>query len=536
MRPSATLLRGLAVLVVVVLAAVACGSTARVIDNPAAQGAAAPGSGEDELSLSGSLADPDAPGGNVAPGGDLDLGAPGMDAPGRQQTPGAAGGAGAGGGAGAAAPAAPGDTSPSGRGGTQANRASGRGFTETKVMIGYPVSKDAGAANAAVGASGLEQGDEREILRVVVEEVNRTGGVAGREVVPVIYEVEENSAQTWEQQYQAACSYWTEDKRVFVAHVGTNFTRDSIRACLNDRGVPIWRGGFHTNADAAVYKRFPLLVEVPAMSLGRVSRTLAEDLVEQSFFTPAGGVGQMRLGLVRYESSYYDRATEQALKPALARHGIEIAEEVEVNEPNAVSDVSTISGQLSNAILRFRSRGVTHVLFLEETSLLTALFMRQAEPQEYRPRYGVHSLQGGQAGLVPNVPARQLHGAIGIGYAPVFDVPVQDAPTTPGQQKCIKLMEREGIELPSQFGRYLAMETCDLFFSLQAAGRGAGEPLSAEGLIAGLHALGDSYSSAVALRTSFAKQRHDGAAAYRRVAFFPNCTCFKYTSRLLPAR
>ncbi|MBW3661728.1 MAG: ABC transporter substrate-binding protein [Actinobacteria bacterium] len=398
------------------------------------------------------------------------------------------------------------------------------------------MSKDAGAANNAVGGTGLEQGDEREILRAVVEEVNRTGGVAGREVVPVIYEVEENSAQTWEQQFQAACTYWTEDEPVFVAHVNTNFTRDSVRACLNDRGVPVWRGGFHTNMDAAVYERFPLWVEVPAMGLGQISRTLAEDLADQDFFSPTGVVDQVKLGLVRYEPSHYDRATEQHLKPALARHGVEIEEEVQVTEPNAVSDVSGVAAQLSNAVLRFNTRGVTHVLFLEETSLLAALFMRQADPQEYRPRYGLHSLNGPQAGLIPNVPERQLHGAIGIGYAPVLDVPVGDAPPTPGLKRCIDLMEQEGIELPSQFGRYLALEMCETFFSLQAAGRGAGEPLSAEGLMAGLYALGDSYPSVVAPRTSFANQRRDGAAAYRRLAFVEDCTCFQYTSDLLPAR
>lgn len=540
MRPSATWLRGLAVLVAMAVAAAGCGSTAQVAGQPAADGTAGAGvaaGGTDEMSLSGlsGLSDPSAvpqaPGGDIAPGGNLDAGGGlDIDGPRRQQAPGAGGGTRAGAAAGQR------DTGPPGREGARATRASGRGFTKTTIKIGMPMPRDAGAANNAVGGTGLEPGDERKYLRAIVEEVNRTGGIAGRKVVPVIYEIEENSAQTWEQQYQAACTYWTEDEPVFAAHVAGNFTRDSVRACLNGRGVPIWRGGFHTNADAAVYARFPLWVEVTAMHLGRLSRTLVDDLAGQNFFKPARGVGEMRLGLVRYETSTYDRATEQELKPALRRHGVEIAEEVEVNEPAAVNDVSAISAQLSNAVLRFRSSGITNVLFLEETALLTALFMRQADPQEYLPRYGLHSMNGGQAALVPNVPPRQLRGSIGIGYAPVYDVPFEDAPADPGLRRCINLMRREGLELPSQFARYLAAEMCDTFFSLQAAGRGAGEPLSAEGLIAGLHALGSSYASAVSPRTSFANQRRDGAAAYRRVAFFDNCTCFKYTSGLLPAR
>src|SRR5690349_22550034 len=88
-----------------------------------------------------------------------------------------------------------------------------------------------------------------------------------------------------------------------------------------------------------------------------------------------------------------------------------------------------MQAQISSAVLKFRSDGVTHVLIWDDNGVATLFFMQQADNQGYRPRYGINS--GNNMQVVAQVVSKsQLTGATGIGWTPAFDIANADSPTS----------------------------------------------------------------------------------------------------------
>jgi hypothetical protein len=99
--------------------------------------------------------------------------------------------------------------------------------------------------------------------------------------------------------------------------------------------------------------------------------------------------------------------------------------------------------QMPNAVLRFRSEGVTYVF--DYTAALRQ-FMVTAEQQGYRPRYSLVSSMGPRDQIAAQVPAAQLRGALGVGFCPTCDVASpQDPGAAPGARSCRQILTRAGL-------------------------------------------------------------------------------------------
>src|SRR5207249_10346778 len=64
-------------------------------------------------------------------------------------------------------------------GGNTASQAA-PGVTGTTIYVGVIYTENGKAANEAIGAAGITQGDEQANVRVLVDDINAHGGVAGR--------------------------------------------------------------------------------------------------------------------------------------------------------------------------------------------------------------------------------------------------------------------------------------------------------------------------------------------------------------------
>ena len=97
-------------------------------------------------------------------------------------------------------------------------------------------------------------------------------------------------------------------------------------------------------------------------------------------------------------------------------------------------------------MLRFRTLGVTHVHFLEPAGGVWALFAQQAEHQQYRPRYGLHSGQVPQSAVdLGVIPAGQLVGAAAIVWHPDFDLAERGELEAPaGRAACRSIFDAAG--------------------------------------------------------------------------------------------
>jgi hypothetical protein len=233
-----------------------------------------------------------------------------------------------------------------------------------------------------------------------------------------------------------------------------------------------------------------------------------------------------KIGVLRYDVASQERALNLALKPALARHGLRVAEEAAIGLPGAASGAGYSVAHFQSAVLRFHSNGVTHVLFLGHG--MSFFFMNMAESQAYRPQYGLTSLDEAALLLQGVVPTAQLANSRGIGWRPTTDV---DDSRDPGGnasvKRCHAMLAASG-QVPSGRGQEeSSYGFCDGFFTLQAAFMGTTN-ISRDAIVPAINALGTRYRSALSLATRLTSQRHDGVAAIRRFDYDEGCSCFRY--------
>ena len=499
----------------------ACGSTVQMTGERTAIG-----QGGSEAGLSG-----DELGGTAA----------GTGAPGEE---GLAGG-GAGGAAGGSRTAGAGGAA-GGRAGSSGTRSVGAapgvsaapGLTADTITVGMVVAINSGAANAALGAGGIDAGDPRRNAEVVIEDMNKRGGIAGRKIVPVFHDFDTTSAETSESQYQAACEDFTQDHKVFAVMSGGT---ESFLQCLTRAGVVIIEDNVAAS-ETALFRRYPTYFELN-MSLDRVAAVEMTALQAQNYFsgwnnaTGQPGPAATRVGIVTVDTPSFRHAVDDVLVPALRRLGFAPAPDniVRVADVRRQQEVGAVAPAVSSAVLRFRSSGVTHVLIFESNAIATLLFANNADSQGYRPRYGVTSGNGTQALIDTGAyPEGQRNGVVGIGWLPGLDITPAENPddgpySNNARRQCIEMYRRGGVTFENPNAAVVGLTTCNSFNLLKMALESAPTP-TRDGFVAAMNALGSRFESAATFAIRFDADHHDGTSAYRHWAYTPACGCMRYTS------
>lgn len=412
--------------------------------------------------------------------------------------------------------------SPIAAGGAPATPRSAGGAVATgPIQIGVLLTKNAAAYGDAFGAD-LNAGDAQAQAQAVVAEVNRTGGVGGRRVDPVFATVDPTSSQPYASQAQAICDHWTQDNRVEVAVSSVvAFAPELLPSCLQQRGVAYLTNDL-LGVDDTTLRSLTGYVNPGSPSLDRLAGALVDGFAATGFLTKSS-----RIGLVRYDTPYQQRPAQRSLKPALARHGLQLVSEAAVPWPDSLSGSGPSVSAVQSAVLRFRSDGVTHAMFLAHG--MSFMFMTVAEQQGYRPAYALSSVDEAALLLQGTVPPAQLEKARGLGWRPTADVDAgKDPGGNPTVVRCKHVMARAGQDVSTRVKQESAYAYCDGLFLLQAAGgRGA---LDRQSAVTRIESLGTTYRSALALRSRFGPGRHDGPMALRPFAFRSDCSCFAYTS------
>lgn len=460
--------------------------------------------------------------------GEFDVAGPARDTPSTDEgikgehvsspTTGSAPGATTGGGAGARSRSDPSE-SPS-------TATAGQGFSATEILVGYATFNDADATAGSFGADRGFGGRQEEIARAVIADINDRGGVAGRKIVPVFHDFK--TAQVLSDgpsAAQAACSRWTEDNEVFavIDVVSLTATDEPQAACLAKRQTP------QVTVDLVIrpqsmYSRFePYLYGLAVPALERFVPGFVQRIRENRYFdgwdTTAGGPGRTptKIGILAIDNFHGDLFTE-ALRQELQRHGQSVAATY-----NWSGNLDSLGADMSAAVLRFREKGVTHVI---DQGVLQ-FFGTAAESQRYRPRYAVHSMQPLRS-VQMSVPKEQLTGAVGIGWHATTDV---DDARDPGDEearaRCRQTMQKARLDTSNRDRFWLMVDTCDAFeFLVAAIGRGGVSPSA---LKAGAQAMG-LMPAASTFGVSFPGGRFDGASAVRDLVFRADCGCFAYLS------
>lgn len=403
----------------------------------------------------------------------------------------------------------------------------GRGLTATTVTIGMPVPTGEQAFASSLGISGAGSSiTYQDAMRAVLADINASGGVLGRKVQVYFHEFDTaayiaNQAQVTNE----ICSDFRDDHPVFA--VVFPIPTQQLRECLAAMGTPLVGGsGVGGIVPAAAYEhRGGSWFYAPnAITTERLAELFIASLVQRDFHqkwdTAAGepgGIAPVKLGVIHADTPDA-KALYDAYERELKKHGLRYTDRI-----TYAGNLQAGVAATQNAVLKFRSDGITHVYGA------SAFFLQAAENQGYRPRYAY--LPGLGALGVANVPARQMRGALTVGWTPTTDVNQGEDPgDTPAAAACRAVMKGADIRPASRNDEHIVRTVCDLGYAFQVAMRAGGTP-SVEGLRRGFESLGTSFRPALTFRAALGPRRHHGVDSVRDMAFDTACGCLEYTSR-----
>jgi len=401
------------------------------------------------------------------------------------------------------------------------------------VYIGIPTADDFNSVANASGINGSNGSTEGDV-NAIVADINRTGGLLGRQVVPAYYDVKTtdlayNPAAT----AQAICAHFTEDRPVVAVINGAPQldAQDNFHRCLEKAGVGLL-SFTNTDYDDQDYRRLgPHLWTVGSLSTDILLPGFVGSLKRQGFFggwdnlngKSASAPAKVGLLLPDTAEGHHD---DQVLTGLLSRAGVPIGSRF-------FYDSSGLGSKSQSEVLQFKSAGVTHVLDLPPVAAEVWLFQQSAQQQHYRPRYGFTSFNL-PLSMMENssiVPPQQQIGSMGIGWAPYNDVDAQHDPgPVPGARRCLSALAKGGQAFNSTQRRnaLIGVQFCDAIYLLRDA-LAAGKGFSPAALLTGMPIAGPRFSTAGTFRSAMTSTNHGVPGYYRDQHYDSGCSCFVYS-------
>lgn len=496
--------------VVALLFTAACGSTAQV--HSTLQG----GGGGGQNGLGGSD-------GTSTSGSSLSTGGAGSS--GGSGTSGTSAGSGTSGTSGSFGTTGSGTVGGSGSTGTTGSTSASSGRSSTTitgndpVKIGYLYSSDQAAVAKQFGATGVVAGDTSAQYKAIAVDINKRGGVLGHQLKLIGYDIstanEINNASAEESK---ACTFFVQDQHVFAV-LATGYLY--LSPCLAKNGIPSLAGGGFD--DPSTIKN-QLIYDGGGMLNNVVAQAYISRLAAQNYFTGwdttlgRPGPAKVRVGLIYPKQPLYESYYAEVKRQLKARGFTVDPSDEFVYDPNA----SGVASQSQAAVIKFSGDGVTHVFGA------ALLFYKAAANQSYHPRYGLDSIVP-PALLASQVKADQLHGALGIGWRPTWDVNQTEdpGPVSPLATRCTDIMRNAGEDVSTRTVIFLSHSECEQLWSLASAFEKGGA-VSLSALKTGFDALG-SPTPVVSFGERWAPDRHASNTTVADLVYQDGCGCFTYT-------
>ena len=399
---------------------------------------------------------------------------------------------------------------------TGTSGSTGRASALPPIKIGALTANGAGEYQKSLGFTGA-MGDQVAMTGAVVSYLNSHGGIAGRKIQVVYYDLRPaDVAADANAAYQAACTAFTQDNHV-VAVAALPGAPDNFYQCLEKAGVidvvaiQVTSSRFFQRHSSSVY--------MPASPT--YTRLLAASV--DALWSSGWLTAKSKIGVVGTDTIDGHATVDDALIPALKRHGLTLTDGM------FTSTDTSQAGEYPGGALRFKTKNIDRVFFAPGGQPI--YFALAAENQNYHPHYELGSLEYPYL-LTQNLPASQLGGSAGLGWIPTFDVDAahwQKTPT-PGQARCKTAVKAAGQDLSNGTVLGIASTVCDDWFFLRNALKGS-STITPASVRASVESMGRSFTPAGTFGSRFAPgQLHDGADTYRLNVFNDACQCYTYVT------
>lgn len=410
----------------------------------------------------------------------------------------------------------------------------GVGVTASTIAIGIPYTP-VDTTNQQSGAGGVTIGNEKADAQIVIDDINAHGGIAGHKIVPV-WHVDSQTASV-SATLQAECTDFTQDHEVFAV---ISDGPESYLQCITSSGAVLVDDNV-VQVGASTFAKYPGYIEVGQMNVDRAAQVEMSALMAQHYFSPwntstgsPGGSG-VKIGIVTFDDPAFAHAVDDVMVPKLTAAGYSKPDIIRVAEPQTQADIATLSAALKNAVLRFRTEHVDHVIFAQASGSLGLFFLKEAEAQKYRPRYAATSNDAFQLLISgAGVPKAQFNGAVGAGWDPLLDLPFDQNSdsgkySNSARQHCVNLMKQGGQRFPDANAEGVAGITCNALYLIRdALAHAPSNVINRDNFLAGLNSLGTNFVASGAISTRFAADQHDGANSYYYYRYEGKCGCMAY--------
>lgn len=397
------------------------------------------------------------------------------------------------------------------------------GITASTVKMGVVIA--AGNPGTAFGSSlSYDTDASTRIVQGMVDEINATGGIAGRKVLPV-YAYNDNTDASGANQTTTQteiCTRLTEDEKVFFViamnPAGLNYSYD----CYAKHQTPLIDLLLADADTERLAQLSPWVIAPIAMNWGTMARVLPGALNDAGFLT-------QKMGLFTQDRPSLNRAAKVLISEIEKRGGKFIA--TATFKPS----YDGLAADTAAAVLSFKNKDVDRVVVWAPQCGTLIAFSRQAQSQGFSPRYGLTTYQTpafcADSGLIE---PSQLKGAVGAGFLMTSDVSKAGAPPiTPREKACFDTVKKRSGDTFTQRSASgnagVALATCELlYFAQKALAPATGRSIGNGEVATYVARLGTSYQAVNVAKTSYAPNKLDGVQVYARIEYRTSCSCFGY--------
>ena len=398
------------------------------------------------------------------------------------------------------------------------------GLTASTIKIGMWWIDSTGACSkthVTSGSAGCGTGDEQE-YRSMTAYINAHGGVAGRQVIPVIYHTE-FAGVTIAQGAQQACTYFTQDQPVSIV-INQNSTPGNTIDCFIQHHIITINPSTYPYDNADYTADSPYLYAPDRPRPERWVLAYFNGLDAAGFFN-----GNVKIGVVRFNYPEYTSVYNSVLKPAMAAKGLTVSQDAVITAPTGVSSFGGLQTALQSTVLKFKAAGINRVMFLTDVGSVDLFWYPIAKSENFFPRYGLTSTQD-MAVFIDMAPKGTFTGAVGVGWDPFYDVkPAQDPGGSQAAITCKGIMNNSGTPA----GRNNKCDSLNFIQQVMNKAKSMGN-ITAPGFQAAAASLGTTFEPAEVFSTQFGPGLYDGPSSYRIYGYSAACNCFAYTGASQP--